>query len=531
MKPTRLSLFLLCASFLVMTRSELFAAPGQYSNPVLPGDFPDPSVIRVGDEYWATATTSEWGPLFPLLRSRDLVHWERVGNVFARRPDWAVANFWAPEISAYRGRYYIYFVGRKKDGPLSIAVATSEHPRGPWTDHGPLIGQPAGSIDADTAVDENGVRFLIWKEDGNSRNLPTPIWAQPLSDDGLRLVGEMKELLRNTDPWEKNLVEGPFVQRRGDYFYLFYSGNGCCGAGCNYALGVARARKLLGPWEKNPANPILAANDSWRCPGHGSIVSTPDGRDFFLYHAYSAQTFIYVGRQGLLDEVQWGADGWPTLNRGHGPSRSAAAPLPLQIAPDPRRFEDEFTSESLGPIWQWPVNNEPVVRLERNGGGKLRLSPAPGHADEWAGAVIAVPTTAGDYEATTQIDQAQLGPGAQAGLSALGDQANALGLSVVDHQLKLWRRQKGKQEVTATVPAPAGATVQFRLRASGGHKFRFSASADGRDWKTVGSDIDLEGNYLPPWDRGVRVALVTGGPAGTVATFDWLRVQPGPDRR
>src|SRR5262245_15400172 len=74
------------------------AAPDTYSNPVLAGDFPDPSVIRVGNEYWATATTSEWGPIFPLLRSRDLVHWELIGNVFQKRPAWAVANFWAPEI-------------------------------------------------------------------------------------------------------------------------------------------------------------------------------------------------------------------------------------------------------------------------------------------------------------------------------------------------------------------------------------------------------------------------------------------------
>ena len=81
-----------------------------------------------------------------------------------------------------------------------------------------------------------------------SRRQPTPIWAQKLSEDGTKLVGEMKELLRNDAPWEKQLVEGPFVLRRNGYFYMFYSGNGCCGAGCNYALGVARAKQLLG-WE------------------------------------------------------------------------------------------------------------------------------------------------------------------------------------------------------------------------------------------------------------------------------------------
>src|SRR2546426_658403 len=87
------------------------ASAATYTNPVLPGDFPDPSVIRVGEVYWATATTSEWAPLFPLLRSRDLVNWELVGHVFETRPDWSVANYWAPEISEYRGRFYLFYSG------------------------------------------------------------------------------------------------------------------------------------------------------------------------------------------------------------------------------------------------------------------------------------------------------------------------------------------------------------------------------------------------------------------------------------
>src|SRR5881409_1569038 len=127
-----------------------------YSNPVLPGDHPDPSVIRVGDEYWATATTSEWAPLFPILKSRDLVKWEHVGNVFENRPDWSVGNYWAPEISEHSGTYFIYYVGRKRGGPLSVAVATAPHPSGPWTDHGPMVGQEAGSIDPVPVTDEKG---------------------------------------------------------------------------------------------------------------------------------------------------------------------------------------------------------------------------------------------------------------------------------------------------------------------------------------------------------------------------------------
>ena len=105
-----------------------------YQNPVIAGDHPDPSIIRVGGDFWATCTSSEWGPQFPLLHSTDLVNWDLTGSVFPHRPDWAVGNFWAPEISEFKGRYAVYYVGRKAGGPLAVAVATAENPGGPYAD-------------------------------------------------------------------------------------------------------------------------------------------------------------------------------------------------------------------------------------------------------------------------------------------------------------------------------------------------------------------------------------------------------------
>jgi xylan 1,4-beta-xylosidase len=228
----------------------------EYANPVAAGDYPDPSVIRVGRDYWATSTTSEWGPPFTILHSRDLVNWRQVGTVFDERPAWAVGSFWASEIAEDRGRFYIYYSARKPNGgPLCVAVATAPRPQGPYTDRGPLVCQEVGSIDGFHVRDERGRRYLLWKEDGNSVSRPTPIWAQRLTEDGTRLVGERRELLRNTERWEKHptlpygdLIEGPSIVRRGGWFYMFYSGNFCCARECDYMVGVARARKLLGPW-------------------------------------------------------------------------------------------------------------------------------------------------------------------------------------------------------------------------------------------------------------------------------------------
>jgi xylan 1,4-beta-xylosidase len=492
-----------------------------YTNPVMAGDYPDPSIIRVGGDYWATATTSHWAPLFPLLHSRDLVNWQIVGAAMQKRPDWSDGNYWAPEISFYRGRYYIYYVGHKKGGSLCVAVMTAANPQGPYTDHGPLICQEDGSIDPMAVTNENDARYLVWKEDGNSRNQPTPIWAQRLSGDGTRLVGERQELIRNTAAWEKNLVEGPFILRRGGYFYLFYSGNACCGRECNYAMGVARSRRLLGPWEKNPANPILKGNDHWKCPGHGSIVSDVRGRDFLMYHAYHPKDFVYAGRQALLDEVKWGADGWPTINDGKGPSARAASPFGGPERNAEYAVYDDFTSPRLTPGWQWPQANEPVKRLQS---GRLVLAPTAAHAQDVLGAVLARTTTTGDYTATTAIDVSGMKPGMMAGLAAYGDEENALGILVGDGKLTLWRREKGNQRTLATTEAMPAPLIYLRMTATGGDHFRFAVSRDGRTWNPVGEQ--MKGEYLPPWDRAVRVALTAGGAGDAAAKFKWFRIAP-----
>jgi xylan 1,4-beta-xylosidase len=498
------------------------ATAANYRNPVLAGDYPDPSVIRVGDEYWATATTSEWAPLFPLLRSRDLVNWDHVGNIFERRPDWAVGNFWAPELFEHQGKFYVYYVARKRGGPLSLAVATADKPTGPWRDHGPMIGQEAGSIDAFPVLDTDGTRYMIWKEDGNSRNKPTPLWIQKLSDDGLKLVGDMKELFHNDTEWERHVVEGPAVIRRGDYWYLFYAGNACCGRGCNYAQGVARAKNLLGPWEKNPGNPILIGNGTWKCPGHGTLVRDKQGRDWFLYHAYASDTSVYVGRQGVLDLVTWKENGWPIINEGKGVSIDAALPAPSVAQQIRRDFVDDFTGGRLLPEWQWPQNLEPQIKA---GANRLTLTANGSRPDDFVAGVAAVKTTIGDYVATVELNAASVGDGESAALSAFGDRENALGLSLRNGQLVVWKRQRNKHETVATNTAPASTTLFLRMNANGGHKFSFSASPDGQQWAPVGGNIDVEGAYLPPWDRGIRVALLAGGQNASVE-FRSVRISP-----
>jgi beta-xylosidase len=511
---------LLIAGLIWFGQASTATAQVFYQNPVIVGDHPDPSIIRVGKDFWATCTSSEWGPQFPLLHSTDLVNWELTGSVFPHRPAWAVGNFWAPEISEFKGRYAVYYVGRKRGGPLTVAVATADKPGGPYIDRGPLVGQDDGSIDPAPATDENGVRYLIWKEDGNSRGQPTPIWAQSLNDDGTKLAGEPHELIRNdAASWEGGVVEGPFILRRNGWFYLFYSGNGCCGTGCSYALGVARAHSLLGPWEKNPANPILAGNETWKCPGHGSIVQDAQGRYWFLYHAYSTGGSVFTGREGMLDEVKFGPDNWPTINNGNGPSTTAVSPFGAVQLKTGASYSDDFTGDELQKGWQWPQGREPLHRLDH---GRLLLG-VNGQGTNFLAATLARPTTTADYVATTIIETRLLKPGSTAGLCALGDSENAMGAVFCDGSIITWRRDKGETRQLARQPAPDAPKLYLKLTARHGYHFQLAVSADGEKWMPCGDSADAKD--LPPWDRSVRVALTVGGAAGAEGTFDSFSIK------
>ena len=488
-----------------------------WTNPVLPGDHPDPSVIRVGHQFWAAATSGEWSPQFPLFRSLDLVHWQAAGAIFPRQPGWAQGDFWAPELVNDRGRIVAFYVARKRGGPLCVALATATAPAGPFVDHGPIICDPDGSIDPCFARDEHGQPFLIWKEDGNSRGLPTPIWAQALAPDLLHLIGDRHQLITNDTPWEAGVVEGPYILRHAGRFYMFYAGNDCCGEHCRYAEGVARANHLLGPWEKFPGNPLIAANSTWRCPGHGTAVHGPKGKDYLLYHAYPVGGTIYIGREAVLDQIHWSADGWPTVNGGKGPGKSGPAPV--------IDFDDSFQTGQLGPSWQWPVNTHPQVTT---GDGVLELA-VPRHKHSAMVAVSAPSVPA--YVATVTLDTASLreSDAAWAGLTVIGDPFNTIGLGIRGRELQLWRRAGAEATVLAQIPLPdAAQQLCLRVQAHDAAQLQFSfrtPEPSSTIWTDAGASVDA--SSLPAWNRGLRLGLLIEGPGLTLARWSSFHLATG----
>ncbi|WP_460684693.1 family 43 glycosylhydrolase [Niabella aquatica] len=464
---------------------------------VLPGDHPDPSVVKIGNEYWAVGTTSNWFPVFTLYRSGDLTNWQPTGHVFTKRPAWADYYFWAPEITYDNGKVYLYYTAHKKDGSLCIAAAVADRPEGPYKDLGPLVCQQDGSIDAFAVRDENGKLYMIWKEDGNSVGKPTPIWAAEMKEDRTALVGEKKELFRADASWEKGLVEGVSIVKHNNYFYAIYAAAACCGKTCNYGTGIARAKNLLGPWEKYPGNPVLAGNASWKCPGHGTPVEK-EGKFYFLYHAYSTGSGAYGGRQGLLDEFEFTPDGWLRFLKGNNYGASATQ----------KKIADNFSSATLAGAWHWSIFQKVKHNISKN---TLKLNALPAACGAYLGRTV----LAKDYTAEVAILKQSR---SQAGLALIGDDKNMVYATVYKNMICLVQLKKDKAEVIAQKTINRPVQLVLKVKVENNTQATFMFSTDGTQFEIL-NDKAADISYLPPWDRAVRVGLISKGTAGKAAYF------------
>ena len=320
-----------------------------YVNPVLDADFPDPTVIKAPDGlYYGYATQSQrngrWINI-QVARSSDLVHWQHLGDALPVKPGWAgnTQDFWAPHVQRDGARYIMYYSAKPNSSDerhgLCLGAATSMSPVGPFVDMGHPLQCGEGFINIDPmAFDDpaTGKHLLYW---GSGF---APIKVQELGADRLSFApGTSPQDLVRRDPVKDAfpvLVEGSWVIRRDGYYYLFYSGDNCCGPKANYAVMVARSRSAFGPFETleqatgKPHSIILEKGGHWIAPGHNSIVTDSAGRDWIVYHAVDAAQprekptdELNTRRVMLIDPIRW-ENGWPVVR---GPSdQSGPAPVP-----------------------------------------------------------------------------------------------------------------------------------------------------------------------------------------------------------
>lgn len=466
---------------------------------VIRGDFADPSVIRVGDTYYAAATSSNWAPAFPIMKSKDLQNWEQTGAIFPDLTPWADFYYWAPELNYDNGKVYVYYTAHKKGGNLCVGVASADTPEGPFKDHGPLVCEEAGSIDGFPIRDENNKLHLIWKEDGNSVGKPTPIWIQPINEERTALTGEKKELFRNDTPWEANLVEGVSVIKNNGYFYAIYAAAGCCGPGCTYATGIARSKKLMGPWEKYAGNPIMTGQGDWMCPGHGTAVKYK-GKDYFMYHAYDKASNKYTGRQALVRGFEFTADNWIRF------TDEFLSPTEKSVS---YTVADDFKKSKLDLQWSWSVFNKPALEL-KNGRIGMRIK-------DDRETYIARRIDSPNYEATVETVP---GKSALTGVALIGDDKNLIYAAAKQDSISITIIRDGARRSLGKFALPvAGKHLFLKMSVKNNTGISFHYSLNGSDFtalKVTAPDI----TYLPPWDRAVRAGIIAKGVQGDTAVVE-----------
>lgn len=467
--------------------------------PVIPGDFADPSVIRVGNTYYAAATSSEWAPHYPLFTSKDLIHWKQLGYVFAQTPAWAAASFWAPELFYHKGTYYVYYTARRKsDGISCIGVATSKDPEKGFKDQGIVVAFGKEAIDA-FVIESEGKLYITFKAYGLDKR-PIELLGYQLTDDGLRTVGKPFMLLRDE---ERMGMEGQCIVKRNNYYYLFYSAGGCCGRSCSYHVNVARSASLKGPYVKYDKNPVLTGYDTWKCTGHGTIVTTAKGEDFYLYHAYDKTNDVYTGRQGMLARLGWNEyTGWPLLKPVSGEK--------------PAGFEDEFSANQLGDSWQWDFRHtQPGIKMEN---GLLYLSGKT-TANNKTGTALTTRPYSANYEITTAVKNYNA---SLKGLVVYGDASQAVGIGVQNDSVQVWYVKDSVKKVLNEIAVKA-ATVYLKIAARQGDQLQFYWGTADDEWKelTTGESY-LNAGFLSQWDRSPRPGLLQQGTAP--AAFDFFKI-------
>ena len=499
-------------TFTTHTFAQKYLTPGPvntYRNPVIAGDFADPSVIRVGDTYYAAGTSSEWGPAYPIYTSKNLVDWQYLGPVFNEIPAWTMGSFWAPELFYRNGTYFVYYTARRKSDQHSyIGVATTKDLKKGFTDHGVIIEWTTEAIDAYINEDK-GKLYITWKAYGLDKGKTIELLGAELSADGLTVIGEAFTLITaNKNDWEGGGTEGQSIFKRGKYWYMLYSGNSCCGSKCNYMVGVARAEKIQGPWTKYSGNPILVSDDVWKCPGHGTVVITPENRYFYLHHAYSATDFTYVGRQGVLTEMVWDeTTQWPTFRYGKATPEQAESPAGTTVAKY-EGFSVDFSKNMPNIRWIHDVRQPKPAYAVQNGTLQIENNNQTTEAGNFIGFNIKKGSYAFSADVSPKADVMQ-------SIVIYGDAANAMGYGIRQNTVQFWRIKDGKHEVLKTqqIP-PTNKEITLKLQSYNGRFYEFSWGIKGEKPDGTNKLAEVDTLWIPRWDRAPRVGLNVSGKAG-----------------
>lgn len=387
-------------------------------NPILPGFNPDPSVVRVEDDFYIAVSTFEWYPGVQIHHSRDLKNWRLAARPLNRaalldmrgNPD--SGGIWAPCLSWHDGLFYLIYTDVKRLDP-SIKDAhnyltTCATVDGVWSDPVYLNGS---GFDPSLFHDDDGRKWLVnmvW-DVRHERNHFGGIYLQEYCPRQKKLIGDVVNIFRGT---ELGFTEAPHLYRRNGWYYLVTAEGG---TGYTHAMTVARSRKLTGPYEVDSQGYLLTAKDHADLPlqraGHGSLFDTPGGETYLVHlcgRPLEGVRRCPLGRETGLQKTEWTEDGWLRLPGATGDGLPQLFVEPPQIAehpwPDPVTCHD-FDDPALPPEFQWLRTPEPETFMSLNERpGYLRLKGKSSLGNWFAQALVARRQEAFCFSAETKLE-------------------------------------------------------------------------------------------------------------------------------
>jgi len=503
----------------VRADGEAGPTPDQYLNPVLQGFYPDPSITRVGEDYYLVTSTFGYFPGVPVFHSRDLVSWTQIGNA-VDRPDQLdfgrlglSRGVFAPAIAHHDGVFYIANTCVDCGGNF---VLTARDPAGPWSD--PVwLPDLEGGIDPSLFFDQDGSAWML--NNGPPEGAPRydghrAIWIQRFDPERLTTFGPRTVLVDGgVDPSTHPIwIEGPHIIRRGDWYYLICAEGGTAEG---HSQVVLRSRRPDGPYEARRGAPILTQRGLPRdrpnpitSAGHADLVQLPDGSwqaTFLAVRPYGDDLYN-TGRETFLLPVDWSGD-WPViLEPGRAIPYAAPRPnLPPQPAPPVPTsgdFEvaDEFDGPRLPPYWMMLRNpREAWFDLDSHPGAlALRFRPE-GLGDNANPSFLARRQQHRNATAETTLRDVPLVDGDRAGLAVLQSDDYWYALAAVRRDgrpmIELSRRRgpdtAATGEVIATAPLAGEGPVRFRIVARGG-LYDFAWARGEGEWTVLLADADGE---------------------------------------
>ncbi len=440
-----------------------------FRNPIISGFYPDPTICRVGEDYYLATSSFEYFPGVPIFHSRDLVNWTQLGHALTRRSQLDLTHakssggIYAPTLRHHQGRFYL--VTTDTTGIGNFIVHTAD-PAGEWSEP---IRVPLGGIDPSLFFHDGRVYFaangLHWAERGVYLTPIDLVTGAPRAEPRFLWAG-----IGGKFP------EAPHLYQRNGWFYLLISEGG---TEFGHMVTVARSRDLFGPYESCPRNPILSHRSlaqPLQATGHGDFVDTPDGNWWMVFLATRPVGYPqahHLGRETCLAPVTWDDDGFPVVNGG--------APVPLKVGdsfaplPATKPQRDSFSGRDLAPDWNFRRNPIPGAWAIESG---LVLRCVAASLDDTAPqSWVGQRQRHFDCRVETELDFEPVHEGELAGLGVVMNERHhtelIAGLSGGRRQIWMRRRVGSLITATATRPLPDGA-VGLRIVANE-HGYRMMA--------------------------------------------------------